>query len=94
MKANLDFSYQSTPGTVNELIKLNRGKKIQLGAIAKQALTNIVRLLTGDSEIRIWQRCDRAGNIVWYVYNPATEQSAQFSSEQEVRVWLDQHYYE
>jgi alpha-D-ribose 1-methylphosphonate 5-triphosphate synthase subunit PhnH len=52
---------------------------------------SLFTLLAGQSEPKIWQTVDRAG-IVWHVYDPVTGSSADFISEQEVRVWLEQRY--
>lgn len=42
------------------------------------------------AEPQISHRRDRAGNVWWYVYNPSTGASTYLSSEDEVRLWLDQ----
>lgn len=45
-----------------------------------------------DANPRIWQRCDRAGNTWWTLYDPVTQRFYQFSSESEVRMWLDEQF--
>ncbi|BAU15407.1 hypothetical protein LEP3755_59650 [Leptolyngbya sp. NIES-3755] len=47
-----------------------------------------------SSEPRVWQRRDRSGQTYWQVYDPETNRSARLSSEQEVRQWLEQRYYQ
>lgn len=44
-------------------------------------------------EPRVWQKRDRYGNLYWVIYDPTTGYSSSFSSEKEVRVWLEQRYY-
>lgn len=48
--------------------------------------------LVAKPEPRIWQQCDRHGNLLWRVYDPESRESACFTSEAEVRVWLEQRY--
>lgn len=49
------------------------------------------RLLNG-SDPRILKRCDRQGNYYFEVYDPHNQERLNFSSEHEVRIWLDQRY--
>jgi hypothetical protein len=49
--------------------------------------------IIGRSEPTVRQTRDRAGYLSWHVYDPTTGYSAHFSSEQEVRIWLDRRYY-
>lgn len=58
-----------------------------------QVWGSFVTELMGREEPKIWRVYDRAGVATWRVYDPTTNQSAHFVSEQEVRVWLDQRYY-
>jgi hypothetical protein len=53
----------------------------------------IMRFLTSNNELRIWQRT-RNGRSTWFAYDPVTDRKRQFYSEQEVRLWLDNRYYE
>lgn len=46
-----------------------------------------------DAEPKIWQKCDRDGNLCWYVYDPVTGSSGCFSSRAEVLSWLESRYY-
>ncbi len=43
-----------------------------------------------EPEIR--HKRDRFGNEWWYVYDPATGETAHLGSEDEVRIWLDRSY--
>lgn len=65
----------------------------KLQQILKKSSRNLSNWLSGNSEPRIWQSKDRKGNISWHIYDPVTAQSSQFSSEAEVRAWIDGQYY-
>jgi hypothetical protein len=54
---------------------------------------NIVRFLTSERSLRVWQRT-RQGRQAWFAYDPITDQTRQFHTEQDLRIWLDQRYYE
>ncbi|WAL61704.1 hypothetical protein [Thermocoleostomius sinensis] len=47
-----------------------------------------------SSEPKIYQKHDRDGNVYFKVYDPVTHQTEILTTEQEVRVWLDQRYYQ
>ena len=51
----------------------------------------LMSYFSGSSEPQIRQRT-YGDQLVWHVYDPVTQQETQFSSEQEVRIWLDQRY--
>jgi hypothetical protein len=65
----------------------------KLQQILKQIGQNLLRWLSSNLEPRIWQSKDRKGNISWHIYDPVTAQSNHFSSEAEVRAWIDTQYY-
>ncbi|MDJ1181462.1 hypothetical protein PJF56_21590 [Roseofilum sp. BLCC_M91] len=47
-----------------------------------------------SAEPRIIQKKDTHGNWIYRVYDPLTHQHFMCDSEQEVRVWLEERYYE
>ena len=47
-----------------------------------------------SNEPRVWQKRDRFGQTYWQVYDPIRDRFARFSSEQEVRQWLEQRHYD
>lgn len=75
---------KKTPATVD---------LFQLQQILKKMRGNVLQWLSSNSEPRIWQSKDRKGNIYWHIYDPRTAQSSQFSSEAEVKAWIDGQYY-
>ncbi|HEY9764258.1 MAG TPA: hypothetical protein V6D07_17140 [Trichocoleus sp.] len=58
----------------------------------KRAGQAFVEFLTSGNDLRIWTR-QRNGHLIWHVYDPMTEQRQQFSSEEELRSWLENRYY-
>lgn len=49
--------------------------------------------LMGSSNPFIWQKTDRNGNTWWIIDDPLTGNRFHAVSEEEVRAWIDQHYY-
>lgn len=62
-------------------------------AVLKALGQAIVYSTVKSNEPRVWQKCDRQGNTYWVAYDPAINCKATFSSEKEVRIWLDERYY-
>lgn len=52
---------------------------------------SIVRFLTTQDELKIWQSKDWFGHSWWNVYIPKTEQRVRLNSEEEVRIWLEEN---
>jgi len=59
----------------------------------KNILSRLVQSLVPNDEPRISQ-VTRNGKLIWKVYNPQTQQRLSFTSEAEVRSWLETRYYE
>lgn len=53
-----------------------------------------LEIFVRSPEPKIHQKYDRHGNLYFQVYDPIAQQSSTFSTEQEVRIWLDQRYYQ
>ncbi len=53
-----------------------------------------LRWLTTRTDIQIQKKSDRAGHLYWQVYDPLTHKHLNFSSEAEVRIWLEQRYHQ
>lgn len=58
-----------------------------------QAAKAIAHTLIGSSDLFIWQKRDRNGNTWWIIDDPLTGTRFHASSEEEVRAWIDRHYY-
>lgn len=59
----------------------------------KQAARAIAHALVGNADPFIWQKIDRNGNTWWIIDDPRTGTRFHALSEEEVRAWIDQHYY-
>lgn len=53
---------------------------------------SVVRFLETSSEPQVWTTEDKNHQTQWNVFDPVTGQSAQFNSEEDVRVWLEERY--
>lgn len=81
------FQYQKL-----ELIAPKPSFKARVGAMLSALPELILGLGTTSQEPQISQRRDRAGQLQWRVYDPMSGQSSQFSSENDVRIWLENRY--
>ena len=54
----------------------------------------ILRASTESNEIQVWQKADCYSNIYWQAYDPKTGESTSLSSEAEMQIWIEQHYYQ
>jgi hypothetical protein len=75
----------------------NNSRRI-VGAIAlrlKSVVSSIWDFVftPASNEPIVSQGRDRSGQIYWRVYDPVSDRSIRFSSEQEVRQWLEQRFY-
>ena len=64
-------------------------KLINLAKATTEAFFNSLVL---TSEPKIWKKVDTEGKIFWTTYDPVTQKTARFDTEQEVRTWLEQRY--
>lgn len=64
-----------------------------LAQTLKQIGDRTMRFFTGQTEPRIWQRT-RQGQPTWFAHDPITNRTRQFTTEQDVRLWLEKRYYE
>jgi len=67
--------------------------RILLGQYIGQVWHEIVLKLTPSNDPQIYEKRDRHGNTYFHVYDPLTGLSSTFSSEDEIRIWLDQRFY-
>lgn len=61
-------------------------------AIIKINWQRLIRVLSASNELQVWKR-DRQGHTYWHAYDPLTGNSTCLSSEAEMRIWIEQHYY-
>ncbi|WP_204102462.1 MULTISPECIES: hypothetical protein [Spirulina sp. CCY15215] len=55
---------------------------------------SFLNFLSGSMQPRITEGRDRQGNLYFRVYDPCDHSRHTFASEMEVRVWLEQRYYQ
>ena len=55
---------------------------------------HLQNFFVGSHEPVIEERRDRTGAHYWRVYDPITQERKFFYSEDDVRAWLDQRYYQ
>ncbi len=48
----------------------------------------------GGHKLRIWQTADRDGNSWWHGFDPFTGSSTLAATDDEMRAWIDRHYYQ
>ncbi|EAW36895.1 hypothetical protein [Lyngbya sp. PCC 8106] len=72
--------------------KSNKAER-QISQTFSRFFQKIIRFLANNSEPRIWQTKTRKGDLIWHIYDPKTGQSEHFSSEQDVRIWIEKQYY-
>ncbi len=48
----------------------------------------------GGDKLKIWQTSDRDGNSSWHGFDPLTGRSTWAGTEEEMRAWIDRHYYQ
>lgn len=54
----------------------------------------VVTLINHASELKVWQSSDRKGHSWWNAYDPTTGKSISLDSEAEMRMWIEERYYE
>lgn len=74
--------------SVNLSAEFARVKQLRERRDRKQMWRSIIAFLAGNSEPKI----DRISGKNWRVFDPVNGQSLHFSTEQEVRVWLDERH--
>ncbi|HEY9644707.1 MAG TPA: hypothetical protein V6C57_29695 [Coleofasciculaceae cyanobacterium] len=80
----------------NESSKRSDGFRPQFEGVNQwlnQAARAIAHALIGSADPFIWQKRDRNGNTWWIIDDPLTGTRFHALSEEEVRAWIEQHYY-
>jgi len=60
--------------------------------IFKATSASMLHSLTKPNEIRVWKVGDRQGVTYWKAYDPYTDRTSHLSSEDDLRIWLEQRY--
>jgi hypothetical protein len=53
----------------------------------------VLAYFNDGSELRIW-RAIHDDQLVWRVYDPVTRRRTEFTSELDLRIWLEKRYYQ
>lgn len=69
-------------------------KKSKFFSALKGIWQHLLTTLTNDNALQVWQTTDRFGNTWWNAYDPATGRSTSLASEAEMRVWIEERYYQ
>ena len=65
----------------------------QSTSLIRQVLAALSTFLTGSQQIRIWTKSTKQG-VVWFAYDPASDQRIGHCSENELRTWLETRYHQ
>ncbi|HBB31312.1 MAG TPA: hypothetical protein DDZ80_21935 [Cyanobacteria bacterium UBA8803] len=68
--------------------------KTQLFSTFKSIWQQILKQLTKANEPQVWQSSDRMGKTYWHGYDPVTGSSVSRASEAEMRIWVEERYYQ
>jgi hypothetical protein len=79
----LDFNTTQTK-------EVNRGWNVKLESLLQKVLAYFME----PSEPIVWTVQDATGLIHWKAYDPSTNRSIDYTSEHEMRVWIEQRHYQ
>lgn len=65
-----------------------------LFSVINQVWQFFLCVAAGRDDMRIWQTSDRDGNTWWHGCDRATGRSTRVATDDEMRVWIDRHYYQ
>ena len=71
-----------------------RTEKREQGSFFGAFWQSLLKLLLGSSEPIIEKQLDNNGQTTYSIYDPITQQQVSGLAEAEVRVWLEQRYYQ
>ncbi|HEY9670966.1 MAG TPA: hypothetical protein V6D11_05955 [Waterburya sp.] len=70
----------------------NRVTKTNPSSLINSIWQYIATVFEQRQEPKVWQRCDRYGQTLWYGYDPVTGWSVCRHSEGEIRIWIEERY--
>lgn len=74
------------------LTKRQQGRSIF--SAMNQVWQFLLSAAAGENKLRIWQTSDNDGNTWWHVCDRATGRSTCVATDDEMRAWIDRHYYQ
>ncbi len=94
MTNHSSYSYPETKADFLQAPEQNRVKRSKLFSLFNKIWQYILIAQAEAQQPKIWQRRDRLGQIWWYGYDPVTDRSICRDSEDEIRIWLEERYYQ
>lgn len=86
---------EQIPMTAAESKQLRRSEQVQrLRCWLEDIWQPIARLLNATTEPDVWKTYDEKGNPIWHAYDPLTGKDSEWICEDDLRVWLEQRYYQ
>jgi hypothetical protein len=71
---------------------IRKSLRLSIQKLWQSFCLRVYNYLASAQELKVWQTRDRKGNVWWSAYNPRTQQSIHYLSEDEMRIWIEQHY--
>lgn len=92
MKASIFTPQNSSNNLPDSFISGASNSAVKFPGSISKALEKLVTFLSGSTDIKVSQALDSNAQVIWYVYDPSTDSELAFSSESEVRIWLEQRH--
>ena len=67
--------------------------KFSIVPILRKIVQRLIETFIGSNDLQIGQTYDRFGNKWWHVYDPVTGRHASVDSEEQLRAWIEERYY-
>ena len=75
-----------------ELIKSESRTYSAMGFV-RNLLNEAMARFTATTDPQIWTTKNRNGQVQWNAYDPMTQQSINFLTEDDLRIWLENRHY-
>ncbi|MEG3849594.1 hypothetical protein QT971_02425 [Microcoleus sp. herbarium19] len=83
---------------LGSLADINQGTQKHKGISIFSAIDRVWQFFLsaadGENELKIWQTSDRDGNTWWHGCDRTTGRSTCVATDDEMRAWIDRHYYQ
>lgn len=89
----LERHHRRLPTLINRPTYTTAYHPVHLGRLLNQAAQGLMHWLTDGSMLRV-SRVTQQGNEVWKVYDPITSHTRYFAQEEDLRVWMEERYYQ
>ena len=85
------ISYQDYQ-RLEQIDRRSHQTKTSLKAKLKDIWESVTAYLLASSEPYVWKTQDAAGQL-WRAYDPTTGRKVQFTTEEGMRIWLEERHY-